>query len=681
MATYNQTHNQVLGANSEFREALSSAPKAWQIKQMNDAALERYDRAMEHQLFNHGTPEHMDPRIRDLYKNKSLSARSRQEQVQQLAAKDDAANTLKNFWGGAAGTGAGAGGMWDDFGMGGYDDPNDGYSPDQSNQTIDRNNQLDDIRGDDSSDEEPGEDIPENRKDEPGEDGLDGKNKKDDEEEANSLNAETQEGVEARSGATPPEGDKTVPGLGGSGKEGAVATGAGGKTVGAAGDAVAGGATPAAAGAAAPGAAAGAAAAPAAAEGAVIAGAAGPEIALAVLAIVIFVILLVSFFTAFYVKYPDAAKANETSEKATVICVDPGHPSSTEGAGGEKELNFKVATELKPALEAKGYTVFITKSSVGENVDNQERAKKCAAAGGTYMLSLHADDTGSKTDFPYLIYANNKRGIYEQSKKDAEAVRKGLIDTLSSAGYIGSELKGKANCEENVCTGATDLGVYVGGDAKGLSVDIVEMVKLSGGSSWLDNNTHRAKFVEGLVVGISSAHPPTSTSGSGGKMTKVPYYTQGGGKPWSQNSYGCGTTIAQAGCGITSLAMVISYWTGKEVLPSETAKLSLKKGWRICGSGTSWSAMTAMPKIYGLQSKQISSSWSVVKSYLDKGYTVIQSHGPGCFTKGGHFIVLTGYSGTKVYVNDPNSSHKSYRNGVSLSCVTSSVKASWVIWK
>ena len=189
-----------------------------------------------------------------------------------------------------------------------------------------------------------------------------------------------------------------------------------------------------------------------------------------------------------------------------------------------------------------------------------------------------------------------------------------------------------------------------------------------------------------VKVGSPTKQAPICSNQSNGNGTPggtgptisggIPLYKQWDPR-WGGNSYSCGTSIASAGCGVTALAMVISHWTGKEVLPSETAQSAINHGWRICNQGTSWSAMTGMPSLYGLKSKTI--SWEEAKRYLALNIPVIQSHAPGYFTDGGHFIVLTGISGVGSYlVNDPDGKH---RTEATEAKITASLKGSWVITK
>jgi len=162
-------------------------------------------------------------------------------------------------------------------------------------------------------------------------------------------------------------------------------------------------------------------------------------------------------------------------------------------------------------------------------------------------------------------------------------------------------------------------------------------------------------------------------------LSKVPLYKQWN-SAWAAHGFGgCGKTIQSSGCGITSLAMVISYWTGKQVLPSETADVAIAHHWDACatGDGTSWSAMTGMPPLYGLKGKEI--SWNEAKTYLTQGIPVIQAHTKGYFTDGGHFIVLTGIFGGNYLVNDPDGKHRTIATESQIN--DSSLQATWVITK
>lgn len=127
-----------------------------------------------------------------------------------------------------------------------------------------------------------------------------------------------------------------------------------------------------------------------------------------------------------------------------------------------------------------------------------------------------------------------------------------------------------------------------------------------------------------------------------------------------RESYGYGTTIASAGCGPTSMAMVLTAVTGDEVTPVEAANWSLQHGYRVEGNGTAWAYFDAIADAYGIECDQMGISSNNIISNLQEGKYVIASMGPGHFTKGGHFIVLTGISEDgRITVADPNSEQRS----------------------
>ena len=127
-----------------------------------------------------------------------------------------------------------------------------------------------------------------------------------------------------------------------------------------------------------------------------------------------------------------------------------------------------------------------------------------------------------------------------------------------------------------------------------------------------------------------------------------------------QQSYGYGSTIANAGCGPTSMAMVLTYLTGETHDPVETANWSLAHGGRCPGNGTYWSFFPNIAKAYGIECEQLSVSSSKIIETLKSGKPLIMSMAPGHFTTGGHFIVLRGLtSDGKVIVADPASETRS----------------------
>lgn len=132
----------------------------------------------------------------------------------------------------------------------------------------------------------------------------------------------------------------------------------------------------------------------------------------------------------------------------------------------------------------------------------------------------------------------------------------------------------------------------------------------------------------------------------------VIYYTSPDG-----SSYG---TIKAAGCGTTSMAMVLTYLKGETIDPVETSDYSREHGTYTWGAGTNWDFFGKISEDYDINCTESSVTSENIVNSLSNGETVIMSMGPGTFTKFGHYIVLTGINddGT-ISVADPNSEERS----------------------
>ena len=108
-------------------------------------------------------------------------------------------------------------------------------------------------------------------------------------------------------------------------------------------------------------------------------------------------------------------------------------------------------------------------------------------------------------------------------------------------------------------------------------------------------------------------------------------------------SNGGKTTIASSGCGVTSFANV------KGISVTEAAEYAMKNGHRIYGSGTA-------AALFANNGGKSAGSAKNALNEVAKGKYLVASMGPGNWTRGGHFILVYGYSNNKVYVSDPASS-------------------------
>lgn len=124
---------------------------------------------------------------------------------------------------------------------------------------------------------------------------------------------------------------------------------------------------------------------------------------------------------------------------------------------------------------------------------------------------------------------------------------------------------------------------------------------------------------------------------------------------WGYEPYGSGL-IGYTGCGPTSLSMVALYllddpkWT-----PMEVARFAEQSGYCSPGNGSTWTLMSEGSASLGLSARELPLVERYMKDELDLDHPIIMAMGPGDFTTGGHFIVVTGYNEDGFVVNDPNS--------------------------
>jgi hypothetical protein len=188
--------------------------------------------------------------------------------------------------------------------------------------------------------------------------------------------------------------------------------------------------------------------------------------------------------------------------------------------------------------------------------------------------------------------------------------------------------------------------------------------------SKVDSQISKIKGLEGNVKDIQvtvTASQTQSTdvtnlqgldAGATNAKGEFVYYCQG---DYKNYSYGYGKSIAAAGCGPTSLAMVLTYYTGKKITPVDTAQYAMNHNYRIKNNGTSDKLFGAMCQEYGVKGEYQSATADNIVTALKQGKKIIAHMGPGTFTKGGHYIVLKGItSDGKVQVADPN--HPNYNN-------------------
>lgn len=167
-------------------------------------------------------------------------------------------------------------------------------------------------------------------------------------------------------------------------------------------------------------------------------------------------------------------------------------------------------------------------------------------------------------------------------------------------------------------------------------------------------------------------------SGASESYLKVPLYLQYSGK-WASTPYG-DATIAKCGCCPTCLAMVFSYLNQENIYPDDITAWAGNK-YYVSGAGTAWSIFEPAAEKWGANVRNIGKNERSLINELSEGHLVVASMGPGTFTKGGHFIVLTGITEDgKILVNDPNDSEKKKHKDIQfeISLILRESKNMWV---
>lgn len=133
-------------------------------------------------------------------------------------------------------------------------------------------------------------------------------------------------------------------------------------------------------------------------------------------------------------------------------------------------------------------------------------------------------------------------------------------------------------------------------------------------------------------------------------------YNQGDPR-WAGKPYGS-STIGPAGCGPTSVAMVLATLTKRGFTPESVARRYRR--FYVPGAGSSWGLFTTAFQENGLTSRNLGTNIEGLRDTIRKGGLGIISVDPGHFTGAGHIMVIRGMNedGTKWFINDPNGKGK-----------------------
>ena len=147
---------------------------------------------------------------------------------------------------------------------------------------------------------------------------------------------------------------------------------------------------------------------------------------------------------------------------------------------------------------------------------------------------------------------------------------------------------------------------------------------------------------------------------------------------WGYREYN-ESIIGLAGCGPTCLSMATIYLTGDTTKdPLWMCRFAEQNQFNVPGSGSKWALISEGGRMLGLDVTQIPLDKDRVYRNLDVGNPIIVVVGPGDFTTDGHFLVLTGHSGDKITLNDPNSPANSAKSW-DYDTLAGQIQALWVL--
>lgn len=130
---------------------------------------------------------------------------------------------------------------------------------------------------------------------------------------------------------------------------------------------------------------------------------------------------------------------------------------------------------------------------------------------------------------------------------------------------------------------------------------------------------------------------------------KTPYFRQVDPR-WSYRPFSAGT-LGEYGCGPTVMAMVLNRQLHRnDIYPTNTAVDASDYD----EYGTDWQYFKENPRIYGLNSYDVTINKKALIQALEFG-SVVMRVGAGYYTTGGHYIVIDSYKDGYFTINDPYS--------------------------
>ena len=146
------------------------------------------------------------------------------------------------------------------------------------------------------------------------------------------------------------------------------------------------------------------------------------------------------------------------------------------------------------------------------------------------------------------------------------------------------------------------------------------------------------------------------------RLGPITYFNQSDYR-WAKHKYGKSTPMYSAGCGPTTMAMVIdTIDPDNYITPDKMANIAYLKGCYIDGGGSTHNIVKKCADEYNIPVRAISASADNIKNSLDNNKLVVALVGRGKFTEGGHFILITSMDKNgKLSIADPISIENTHK--------------------
>lgn len=119
-------------------------------------------------------------------------------------------------------------------------------------------------------------------------------------------------------------------------------------------------------------------------------------------------------------------------------------------------------------------------------------------------------------------------------------------------------------------------------------------------------------------------------------------------------------SVKSSGCGAVCLSMALAYLRPDLAQSPETIFRDACLAGYYKGNGLSMATIRSLAQRYGIQAEYGGKYRSAIRAALSQGYPVIAYMDKGCFSGGGHYVLLRGITqDDQVRINDPNNPERS----------------------